>query len=188
MDQSRDQFLAAAGFAADVHRCLAARQLVDVLAQVTHGHRVAEQPAINGVADAAGRGQAQGAGDQLPQAGEIDRFGQKVEGAGLEGIDRRLEAAVSGNHRHGYLRIALLDVLHQFQAGAIRQAHVGQAQVECLPAQQRMGFAKVTGTEGVEFHPSQGDFQEFADIRFVVDDEDFCRGLMFNFVSVREQR
>ena len=37
MDQSRDQLLAAAGFAADVHRRLAAGQFVDVFAQAAHG-------------------------------------------------------------------------------------------------------------------------------------------------------
>ncbi len=114
---------------------------------------------------------------------------RKIEGASLEGVDCRFQAAVRGNHRHWHLRIALLDVLHQRQAGAVGQAHVGQAQVERLPCQQRLCFCKVAGTEGVEFHPSQGYFQEFADIRLIVDDQDFfCRGLMFNFVSVREQR
>ena len=73
----------------------------------------------------------------------------------------------------GTLWITLLDVLHQLQASAIGQAHVGQAQVEGLAFQQRLGFAEVARAEGVEFHPSQGDFQEFANIRFVVDDQDF---------------
>ncbi|MCY1463359.1 hypothetical protein D9M71_812420 [compost metagenome] len=67
----------------------------------------------------------------------------------------------------------MLDVLHQLKAAAIRQAHVGQAQVERLALEQGQGLANVTGTEGLEFHPSQGDFQEFADVRFVVDDQDF---------------
>ncbi|MNL27925.1 hypothetical protein D3C87_1495470 [compost metagenome] len=69
--------------------------------------------------------------------------------------------------------MALLDVMHQLQAGAVRQAHVGQAQVEGLARQQRLGCAYVAGTESVEIHPSQGDFQEFADVRLVVDDQDF---------------
>ncbi|MNN85572.1 hypothetical protein D3C81_2028790 [compost metagenome] len=37
MDQARDQFLAAAGFSADVYRRMAAGQFGDVFAQVTHG-------------------------------------------------------------------------------------------------------------------------------------------------------
>ena len=69
--------------------------------------------------------------------------------------------------------MTLLDVLHQVQPRAVGQAHVGQAQVERIALQQRLGFAEVASAESVEFHPSQGDLQEFADIRFVVDDEDF---------------
>ncbi|MNL27926.1 hypothetical protein D3C87_1495480 [compost metagenome] len=37
VDQPRDQFLAAARLAADVHRGLTAGQFVDVFAQVAHG-------------------------------------------------------------------------------------------------------------------------------------------------------
>ncbi|MCY1439250.1 hypothetical protein D9M71_554810 [compost metagenome] len=67
----------------------------------------------------------------------------------------------------------LLDVLHQLQAAAVRQAHVGQAQVEWLALEQGQGLASVAGAVGIELHPSQGDFQEFADVRLVVDDQDF---------------
>ena len=69
--------------------------------------------------------------------------------------------------------ITLLNMLHQFQPRAIGQAHVGQAQVEGLALQQRLGLTQIACAVAVEFHPSQGDFQEFADIGFVVDDEDF---------------
>ncbi|MNP20395.1 hypothetical protein D3C76_1129650 [compost metagenome] len=41
MNQAGDQFLATAGLATDVHRSLAAGQLVDLLAQIAHGRRVA---------------------------------------------------------------------------------------------------------------------------------------------------
>lgn len=63
-------------------------------------------------------------------------------------------------------------MLHQFQAGTVGQAHVGQAQVEGIPCQQGLGLGKVLGAAGVEFHPAQGDVQEFADVRFVIDDQD----------------
>ncbi|MNF91702.1 hypothetical protein D3C84_743130 [compost metagenome] len=141
-----------------------------MFAQAAHGQRIAQQPSVDGCARCR---HAQGAGDQFAQPREVHRFGQEVEGAGLEGVDRRFEAAVGGNHGHRQVWGALLDMLHQLKTGAVRQAHVGQAQVEGLTLQQRLGFAEVTGAEGVEFHPSQGDFQEFADIRLVVDDQDF---------------
>ncbi|MNQ79886.1 hypothetical protein D3C85_948450 [compost metagenome] len=64
-------------------------------------------------------------------------------------------------------------MLHQLKAGAIRQAHVGQAQIERFALEQGQGLAGVARAVGIEFHPSQGDFQEFANVRFVVDDQDF---------------
>ena len=43
MDQACDQFLAGAGLPADVHRCLAAGDAPDHLAQLLHDRRAAEQ-------------------------------------------------------------------------------------------------------------------------------------------------
>lgn len=60
----------------------------------------------------------------------------------------------------------------QLQARAIGQAHVGQAQVEGFGRQQGLGLAEILGAAGVEFHPAQGDLQEFADVRLVIDDQD----------------
>ncbi|MNC69030.1 hypothetical protein D3C75_1196820 [compost metagenome] len=37
MNKAGDPFLAAAGLATDVHRCLATGQLVDLFAQIAHG-------------------------------------------------------------------------------------------------------------------------------------------------------
>ena len=67
--------------------------------------------------------------------------------------------------------MALLDVLHQIQAGAIGQAHIGQAQVERLARQPLARFLDVAGATGVQLHASEGDFQQLADIGFVVDDQ-----------------
>jgi hypothetical protein len=133
MDQARDQFLAAAGLAADVDRRLAARQFVDLFAQIAHGQRIAEQTPID---SAAGSSKQQGAGDQFPQARQVNRLGEEVEGAGLQCVDRGFQIAVGGDHRHRQLRVTLLDVLHQLQAGAVGQAHVGQAQIERFAFEQ----------------------------------------------------
>ncbi|KJU76517.1 hypothetical protein N619_28195 [Ectopseudomonas oleovorans] len=171
MDQACDQFLAAARFAADVDRRLAAREFLDLLAQRLHRRRVAEQAAVDRGFLAFGGANAQGSGDQFAQATEVHRFGEKVEGAGLERVDRGVQAAVGGDHRHGNLRVALLDVLHQIQAGAIGQAHIGEAQVERLACQPLARFLDVAGAAGVQLHASEGDFQQLADIGFVVDDQ-----------------
>ncbi|MNO99164.1 hypothetical protein D3C76_909300 [compost metagenome] len=173
VDQPRHQLLAAAGFAADVDRRLAARQLGDLVAHHPHRWRVAEQTVVDGRFGGVRRAQAQRGADQLAQAAEVDRLGDEVEGAGLERVDRGVQAAEGGDHRHRHLWMALLDVLHQFQAGAVGQAHVGQAQVEGFARQVFPGFLDVARAAGVQLHAAEGDFQEFADIRFVVDDKGF---------------
>ena len=63
---------------------------------------------------------ALGGGDQFAQAAEIHRLGQKVECASFQSIDRGVQAAVSGDHRHGYLRVAQQNMLHQLKACTIR--------------------------------------------------------------------
>lgn len=175
VDQARHQFLAAAGLATDVDRRLAARQLADLVAQGAHRRRLAEQAVVHRRFLGFRVAQAQGGCHQLPQATEVDRFGEEVEGTGLERLDRGVQAAVRGDHGHRGLWMALLDVLDQIEAAAVRQAHVGEAQVERLAGQQLAGFLDVAGAAGVQLHAAESDFQQFADIRFIVDDQGFCR-------------
>ena len=171
MDQACDQLLAAARFAADIHGRLAAREFADLPAQGAHRWGVAEQAVVYRAFVTVARAQAQGGVDQLAQAGEVDRFGEEVEGAGFQRGDGGVQAAVGGDHGHRYVGVALLNVLHQFHAGAIGQAHVGQAQVERLAGQPVAGLLDVAGAAGVELHAAEGDLQQLADIGFVVDDQ-----------------
>ncbi|MCY1366300.1 hypothetical protein D9M69_531900 [compost metagenome] len=176
MDQPRYQFLAAAGLAADVDGRLAAGEFLDLFAQGVHRRRGAQQAAVDRRLAVLRRAQAQGGVDQFAQAAEVHRLGQEVEGAGLEGVHCGVEAAVGGDHRHRHQGVALLDVLHQFQAGAVGQAHVGQAQVEGLASQPFARFLEVARAAGVELHPPEGDLQQFADIGLVVDDQGSLSG------------
>lgn len=173
VDQARHQLLAATGLATDVDRRLAARQLADLVAQGAHRRRLAEQAVVHRRFLGFRVAQAQGGCHQLPQATEVDRFGEEVEGTGLERLDRGVQAAVRGDHGHRGLWMALLDVLDQIEAAAVRQAHVGEAQVERLAGQQLAGFLDVAGAAGVQLHAAESDFQQFADIRFIVDDQGF---------------
>ncbi|RMU56777.1 hypothetical protein ALP29_200146 [Pseudomonas syringae pv. avii] len=87
-------------------------------------------------------------------------------------MNRRVQVAVGGDHRHRHMRVAVLDVLHQFQAVAIGQAHVGQAHIERLAGQPVMGLGNVAGAARVELHAPEGDLQEFANIRLIIDYQD----------------
>ncbi|MCY1534640.1 hypothetical protein D9M68_700180 [compost metagenome] len=176
VDEPRHQLLAAARFAADVHRRLAAGEFLDLLAQGVHRRRAAQQASVHRRFALFGSAEAQRRVDQFAQAAEVHRLGDEVEGACLESVHRGVQAAVGGDHRHRKQRVALLDVLHQFQAGTVGQAHVGQAQVEGLAAQPFAGFLEVAGAAGVELHPPEGDLQQFADIGLVVDDQGSLSG------------
>ncbi|MNQ76768.1 hypothetical protein D3C85_916170 [compost metagenome] len=173
MNQSRDQLLATAGFAADVHRCLAVSQFVDLLAQAAHGQRVSEQAPLEGASDA--RRLAHCADHKCSQSYKVHGLGQKVESPGFQGVDGGFQATVGADHRHRQLWMALLDVLQQFQARTVGQRYVGQAQVELLVAEQASGFTDVAGGRGVEFHSTQGNFEELANVRFVINDQDSWR-------------
>ena len=50
-----------------------------------------------------------------------------------------------------------------------------QAQVESLEAEQASGFSDIAGGRGVEFHSTQGNFEELANVRFVINDQDSWR-------------
>ena len=63
--------------------------------------------------------------DQRAQLFQRHRFGNVIEGTGFERRHGVLRAAIGGNHRHRQLRVVLADILHQLDAGAVRQAHIG---------------------------------------------------------------
>ncbi len=75
---------------------------------------------------------------------------------------------------HRKARFVGLDVLQQGDAVAVGQAHVGEAQVEGVLVQHRLGFAHGAGAVGAQAHPGQGDLQQFPDIGLVVDDQRVC--------------
>ena len=70
------------------------------------------------------------------------------------------------------MRELLLDVLHQADAIAIGQAHVGQAQVRPLPRDDLPGFLQCGGAMGLQTHTTQCDIQQLSDIRFIIHDQD----------------
>ncbi|MCY1246627.1 hypothetical protein D9M72_598790 [compost metagenome] len=59
----------------------------------------------------------------------------------------------------------------QLDAVAVRQAHVGDAQVVGVAGQQLARFGEVGRGADAQAHAAQGQYQQFADVAFVVDDE-----------------
>ena len=71
----------------------------------------------------------------------------------------------------GTLGGILLHPFDQIQAIAVRQLHVGQAQIEPLGLEQPLRRADRAGNARGEVHALQGDRQELANIRLVIDDQ-----------------
>ena len=183
VDRLGREFLAAAGFAGYVDRRLAAREPVDHLARQSHLRAVAKQRMPGrraaGTRMAGGRHalvfrQFQRRLDQRPQLVHLHRLGQIVERAGLERGHGVLGAAEGGDHRHRHLRPETRGVLEQREPVTVGQPHVGQADIVMMLLQQPARLEFAIGNIGGQAHPVQREAQEFADIRFVVDDERAC--------------
>ena len=69
------------------------------------------------------------------------------------------------------LRILPGDLLDQLQPAAIRQAHVGQAEVRLFGGEQVLCLAERRCQVCVDVHAREGDIQQFEDIGFVIDDQ-----------------
>jgi len=63
------------------------------------------------------------------------------------------------------------DLADQLDAVAIRKAHVGDAQVVRVAGQQLARFGQVGGGTDAQPHAAEGQYQQFADVAFIVDDE-----------------
>ena len=97
VDQPRHQFLAGAGLAGDVDRRLAARDAGDQRAQLLHGRRAAEQLGLRALVispESDGSREPDRHGDQPAQDAEVERLGDEIEGAELQGAHRDLDVAV----------------------------------------------------------------------------------------------
>ncbi len=116
--------------------------------------------------------QPQGIAYQRAQPLYVDRFGQEIERPGFHRFDREVHASVGGDHRYRQSRVLLLDMLDQFEPAAIREFHVGQAEIEAPPFELAAGAFEVVGAECLEPHAADGHREKFANIGFVVDDQD----------------
>jgi hypothetical protein len=152
--------------------CLAARDPLDHLAQLLHRARAAEQLDLRQLQRAlAGSAELERRLDQLAQCRDVERLGDEIERAELERAHRGFDVAVRGDHRDRRMRFVGLDPLHDVQAIAVRQPHVGEAQVEGAAAQLARGRADGVGSGHFEIHALERDAEQLADVRLVVDNE-----------------
>lgn len=102
------------------------------------------------------------------KAGAFDFVSKPVDISVLRG---QVHAAEGGDHRHRRTRVVVGDLTDQFDAVAVRQPHVGDAQVIRVAGQQFAGFGEVGGGADAKAHAAKGQHQQFADVAFIVDDE-----------------
>ena len=107
---------------------------------------------------------------------QIDRLGEVVEGAGLQGFDGVFGGPVGRHDDAPFAALVVLDALQYFHAEPIGQSHVGDHRIEALGRQMlhRLGYA--TGRIDLVAFAQQCQFVERAQVGFVVDHEDM-RGL-----------
>ena len=123
VNEACDQFLAGPGFATDIDRSLAARDLHDRGVELLNGVRAADQ--LPG-----GRGLARFTdfdclGDQAAQIVDVHRLVDEIESTRLQGVDCGFHIAVGGDHRDRQLGMMLRNVRDEIEPVAIGQAHVG---------------------------------------------------------------
>ena len=139
VNHARDELLAGARFARDVHGSLAPRDLGDHRAHALERRRLADETVGRGAARNGGAFELQGRRHELAQIVQVERLRHEVERAELQRADGRFDAAVRRDHgdrRAGHLALNPLDELEPV---AIGKPHVGEAQVECLLAERLLG-------------------------------------------------
>jgi hypothetical protein len=139
-------------------------------------------------AGAAHRRHAQRGADQFPQARQINRLGRKSKAPAFSALIAVSRSAIGGDHRHRQLWVTLLDVLHQLQAGAVRQAHVGEAQIERIALSSAWASPTLRALKVSSFIRPRVISRSSRMSGSSSTMRTFCRGLVFNLVSVREQR
>ncbi len=140
VDHAGNEFLAGARLTRDVHRRLRLRHLADHLPEVVHALRFAEQLRA---ARLARRSNPKRVLDDGAQVAKVQRLGNEIESAELESLYGRLDVAVRSDDGNRYARCVRLHPLNELQPIAVGQAHVGQADIEVVLAQQSLGAGYV---------------------------------------------
>src|SRR6185437_9525828 len=174
VNQPRHELLAGAGFAADMHRGLAARDTPDHLAQLLHDRRTAQQ---SRAAQRGGRLLVDGGAkldrtpDELAQYSKVEWLRDEVERAQFQRPHRGFDIAVRGDYGDRDVGAVFLDPGNQIESIAIRQPHVREAQVETLVFQELAGGGEVGGRARLQVHAAEREAHELEQVRLVVHDQ-----------------
>ena len=106
----------------------------------------------------------------------VPGLGEIIVGAQLQRVHRGLHAAVGRDHEDRRLFIALPDLLQHLHAAHVRHHQVQQDQVVGVGGELVQAFGAVLGGIGDVAFGGQQQFQAFADIDLVVDDQDLALG------------
>ena len=106
--------------------------------------------------------------DQRAQLGEGDGFLQVVERAFFEGFYGLVGVAEGGDDGDGGVEGEAVDVLDDFEAGAVGHAHVGEDEGVVAAFEFVFGVFHAGGGVHAQAHFHQGHFHQVADVRFVV--------------------
>ena len=115
---------------------------------------------------------AQRRAHDIAQVIDIERFGNKIERPGLERDNCGFHATVRGDHGTRQLWMFLLYMADEIDAIAIRQAHVGEAQVEFELLEEVVCLLDILRRARLEIHASEGELQELTDVGLVIHDQD----------------
>ena len=186
MNRLGDQFLARPAFALQQHRRAAGRHLRDQIENLQHGLALAHD--VFKVVALLERALQLNvfffrllAGDGGAHVGQqflvVPRLLDEVGGAGLHGAHRVLHRPIGGDHDDGLLRMQQPNLGEHVHPVLVGQRQVEQDHVESALSNLRQTFASAArDDDGIAFELKQR-LQRFADLRFVVNDEDSARAL-----------
>jgi hypothetical protein len=102
---------------------------------------------------------------------QVEGLGQEVVGAGLHGLNRRFNAAVSGKDNADRLALVGDGAPDQGEAVHAGHAQVGNKYIDLVVGQDLEGAFAVIGEDGPVI-PVQGFFESFARVFFVFNNQD----------------
>ena len=116
---------------------------------------------------------------------EIHGLGEVVEGARAQGLHGVFRRTVGGHHHAALAPLLVAQVLQQFHAKAVGQAHVADDHVEAFGLQLLACFEQGGGGIDAVALAQQGQLVQGAQVGFVVDHQDGCGRCVHGHITPR---